>query len=778
MANGMMTRSAIIPLLATVFLLFACSSAADSISGAAAPEKAPGYPVVQPGTHPGLLFCAAELPAMRLRTQREGLPGEAWQKIKGLAAGDSLRGEWTVQGLQLDAMALIYQVEGDRQMGRSAVELFKKLIGDIEPFAYYKEVDSDFFETEHWPKAFALAWDWLYELMDESERQYIRAGLELWCKALFEHTESWWWQDASYNCGAIPVGALGLLCTSIQAETAHPEFQKWFSSAIHRIQDNYFPTAWRANGICYEGPCYAHYHKNSTQFGEALRRTGGPDIITTSGAVNAMHYQRFQWMPQGGCGPIGDNTNYGRRVFQAIYLFGIRELRDQAGLWTFEKYTDRRSLNPLVAFIFYPDSLEPVSPGTLKLPTSCYFEIAPNKAGYVYSRSEWDNERAAWFAFVTRYSPANHEHYDMNSFLFSAFGEQFATHENIFPYSHENHGVDFEHNLVVIDSGGMPAHDRNNSAGDDCSINGFLTGVGLGHFADYVRGDARLSYQDPTVAETLPAQRADRYCLFAKQGPNPYLLLVDDIQKSGLEHDYFWQWYTPAKSVRGAGTLKDPLVLEGQNADCAIAFLEPAHPEVEFKVVQVLERRRQLEVGLIRVHLKGVRERFAALAAAWEKGRKQPVFSSGQTVEGNPQALSFKVEGENFSDLLLWQPEEYQNQPGETLSCGKLAGDGFLNAVRLDEQGKVTGYVLGDGRSLAYAGQVLVRAGEPLSVSADSARVFLTGRRRARQDQPPLAVRGGAWLPGPRAEVYADGELVRPFMQPGGIAVIGEKQGR
>src|SRR3990172_5189344 len=135
MANGMMTRSAIIPLLATVFLLFACSSAADSISGAAALEKAPGYPVVQPGTHPGLLFCAAELPAMRLRTQREGLPGEAWQKIKGLAAGDSLRGEWTVQGLQLDAMALIYQVEGDRQMGRSAVELFKKLIGDIEPFA-------------------------------------------------------------------------------------------------------------------------------------------------------------------------------------------------------------------------------------------------------------------------------------------------------------------------------------------------------------------------------------------------------------------------------------------------------------------------------------------------------------------------------------------------------------------------------------------------------------------------------------------------------------------
>ena len=285
-----------------------------------------------------------------------------------------------------------------------------------------------------------------------------------------------------------PVGALGLLCVAIQGEASHPEFDSWFDSALTKIRDNFYPTSFRQSGICYEGPCYAHYHKNATMFCEALRRNGGPDIIPESGAINAMHYQRFQWKPNGGEGPIGDNTSYGRRVFQSIYLFGINELKDRAGLHTFLKWTDRDRLNPIETFIFYPLDIEPLSAGQQDLYNSYYFEITPYKAGYLYSRSEWDNEDAAYFAFVTRYANANHQHYDMNTFLFTAFGEDFATHANLYPYQDSLHGVDWEHNIVIIDGGGAPGHDAVNGAGDDCSVNGYMTGVGTGNFADYVRG--------------------------------------------------------------------------------------------------------------------------------------------------------------------------------------------------------------------------------------------------------------------------------------------------
>lgn len=726
---------------------------------------APTYVAVRPGTHPGILFCEQELPALRRRARGSGPAAEAYRKIRSRAAAEfaadlsvkqAVGREGVELARQLSFMALVYQIERDEPLGRKAVQLFKKVATDLDPFEFFRVVDSDFFATEHWPLAFALAWDWLFPLLSPEERTLVLAGLERWNRALFEHTESWWWRDASYNCGAIPVGAQGLLLTAIQAESRSPDWQRWFSTCFRKIRRNYFPLTWRASGICNEGPGYAHYHQNPTLFAEAVRRTGGEDIVAETGAVNAMHYLRHQWLPQGGCAPIGDNTEYGRRVFQSIYLHGIRELRDQAGLWTFLTYTDFDRINPLWVFLFFPDDLEPVSPGALRLPTSHYFELDPHRAGYVFSRSRWDDAEAAWFAFVTRYGEANHTHYDMNSFLFSAFGDAFATHANLYPYHHEHHGVDFEHNLVILDQGGMPAADRRTSAGDDGSILGLLTGLGLGEFGDYVRGDARLCYADRSIRGSTPALRADRSVLFLKQGPNPYLLLADDIQKDTDPHDYFWQWYTEARTISGAGSLTSPYQIEGRQGRCAIAFLDPDSPQHEFRVVRG-EGSRPLELGLLRVRRRAIRTRFVAVAAAWRKTTAAPRIRPGPKVGGLAHAVSVWVEGESFRDLAIWQPEEKPDAPGALLQAGPLRTDALMAVVRTDARGAVTGYILGEGTTLEYAGRTLVRAPRPLSASVGHGQAIVAGRRRARQALPPLPALGTLWLPAGVREVWADG---------------------
>lgn len=720
------------------------------------------YPVVDARVHPRLLFTKQELPALRARTRAAGLPSEMWQKITRLADDWTMEGEWEKKGMQLNALALLYQIDGNKQAGREALQLFQKLLREIEPFEYYEEeVDSNFFETENWPKAFAYGWDWLYELMSAEERKHISSSLERWCEALYEHTEAWWWRDASYNCGAIPVGALGLLTVAIEGDSRHPDFEKWKSSALRRIRDNYYPTAWRDNGICYEGPGYAHYHKNGTQFAEALRRIGGPDLIPGSGAVNAMHYLRSQWMPQGGCGPVGDNTNYGRRVFQAVYLLGIGECEDNAGLWTFERYTDRSRLNPILAFLWYPDNVRAVSPGAQELPTSAYFEITPNRAGYLFSRSEWDNEKAHWFAFTTRYAEANHQHYDMNSFLFTAFGEQFATHANIFPYRHPHHGADLEHNMVVLNEGGMPLNDRTTSAGDDASVGGYLTGLGTGHFADYVRGDARRSYQDPTVEDATPALQADRYGIFVKQGAHPYVVMVDSIQKdSEKENDYHWQWFTEAKSVDGAGTLSRPLEIEGDAASCRLGFLHPEEPLPHFEVAKGGSERHPVELGRVRVTQRGLKAHFIAVAAAFSHESSAPVFKEGPRAQGNREAHSVRIQGPGYQDLIVWQPEDVRGEPGSLLKCGSLTTDGFFSVVRVDSRGEVSGYLLGDGTTLEWNDQNLVKSSRVWSVSADRERVFATSARRALENKPPLSATGRVWLLSAEAQVFADGALL------------------
>jgi len=770
----LLRASALFALFLSGALLAAAQSGAD--------QRQKTYIVVKPGTHPGILFCEQELPAMRKRAKGTGMAADAYRKVRATAFGE-YNSQLTVKGAvgregeylaaQLESMALVYQVEKDARLGRKAVELFKSVATGIDPVEFYRTVDSEFFATEHWPKAFAFAWDWLYELMTPEERKTVLASLEQWNAALFAHTEKWWWKDASYNCGAIPVGAQGILLEAIQAETRHPEFQHWFSTCFRKISRNYFPETWRANGVCNEGPGYAHYHKNPTMFAEAVRRTGGPDIIAQTGAVNAMHYLRHQWMPQSGCGPVGDNTEYGHRVFQSIYLFGIRELRDRAGLWSFQKFTDFERIDPIKLFLFYPDDLEPASPGTLDQPVSYYFEIDRNRAGNVFARSEWDSDKASWFEFTTRYASANHTHYDMNSFLFTAFGEPFATHANIYPYSHLDHGVDFEHNMVIIDQGGMPAADNPHSAGDDGSIRGLLTGVGLGHFADYVRGDARLSYADHSVRTSTPAERANRSALFVKQGAYPYVVVADDIQKDAAEHDYHWQWYTEAKSIGGDGTFKKPFLIEGRDARCAIAFLDPTAPEHEFRVVKSPETRRPFELGLLRVNRHGTRVRYVALAAAWRKNEPQPSLGRGPAVEGNPNAVSLVVEGGNYRDLIVWQPEEAADQPGQPVVAGQLKTDALMAVVRTDRAGNVIGYTMGEGRSLEFAGRRLTRSPRPFSVSADGKQVIATGPRHARQGLDPEAAAGSFWLPDAASEIWADGERVHPSIGRDRLVVLG-----
>jgi hypothetical protein len=720
-------------------------------------DKGHSWVVLQPGVHPSLLFSKQELSKLRARTKQAGTPGESWQWVTALASGDSsVRYEGNWEAHRLIAMALVYQMGGQHDDGQKAIEYFQELLTVNEPVSFYRKTAGNFFDTEYWPRAFAYAWDWLYEAMSDRQRKELMPKLEAWCKALYEHTEAWWWRDASYNCGAIPVGALGLLCTAIQGEATHPEFKTWFDSAVQRIRDNYFPTAWRSNGICYEGPCYAQYHKNPTQFGEALRRTGGENILSRSGAINAMHYQVFQWMPQGGCGPVGDNTDYGRRVFSASYLLGVEERQDSAGLWTFEKYADRKSLDPVLTFLWYPEGLTPVSPGQAGWPTSSYFEITPRRAGYVYSRSEWDNERAHYFVFTTRYAEANHQHYDMNSFLFHAFGEEFGTHRNIYGYTDPNHGADKEHNIVIVDGGGWPANDRSGSAGDDCSTNGLLVGLGLGHLADYVRGDAKDSYRDNSIPGSCPALRADRTCLFVKQGNTPYLLVVDDIQQSKQNHIYDWQWFTLSKELKGAGSMESPALMERQNASCAIAFLEPSRPDLTRKIVEGGSLRQKLEMGLFSVRQTGSRARYVALASAWEKNAARPTVHRGPTVTGNPGAVSLSVEGPSFCDLLVWQPEEVRDMSAPAVHCGDLSLQGYLAMVRRDANGKVTGYVLGEGGRLKVAGQELVRADGVVSVSADAQEVRVSGKLGTRQGDGPVPASAWVRLPSPQTQLYVD----------------------
>jgi len=723
----------------TPFVRIALAMLMTSAAALAAPEapSAATQPAAAPA-HPFLLFDAKEARTLGGRAGDDELLKGCWEDIRERAGAEDSNRRWM---RQLEDRALLWAVDRDKAMAAKAISLMTSALERVDPAAYYKR--SDFHHHGAPLRALALGWDWLYDAMTPAERAKILPGLIRWVHAAFADFETRWWREASYNCGAIGMGGIGLLATAIRNDTNDPGVHTAWREMVRRMAQNFFPTSWRPSGICYEGPNYAIVgYKYVAPFAEALRRSGGPDLLARSGARHAMTYLMHQWLPAGGCASIGDNTSYGRRTFAAEYLLGLARTRDAVGLWTWREYTDRGRLDPVITVIWHPADLPPRSPAEAAAPTSKYFEVTPNRAGYVFSRGRWGDADSPFFAFTIRHEVCNHQHYDMNSVLLGGLGTMFATHRDLWPYGHENHGYDLEHNHVVLDGGGWPAEDRTGSCANQCSTGGLLVGLALGSTADYVRGDAKWSYRDNSIPNTDPAIRAERSCLFVKAGGTPYLLTVDDIQYRGRGHRYDWVWHAPPVPIAGAGTRADPVTITTEKGRCAIRFLTPARPAVTVADAEGRTRRRRRgtvsrPLRRISVAQTGVRVQYAAVATIEAKDRVAPAVTSLPVESSAPVAGGARIyHADGTVDWIVWQSEEQRVQLGAALSAGKLATDGLLAMVRVNKAGEVTAYVLGEGSYLVWDGKALARAKSSICVSADGGGVNLTGRRRARKGLP------------------------------------------
>ncbi len=104
----------------------------------------------------------------------------------------------------------------------------------------------------------------------------------------------------------------------------------------------------------------------------------------------------------------------------------------------------------------------------------------------------------------------------------------------------------------------------------------------------------------------------------------------------------------------------------------------------------------------------------------------------------SPSAAGAQVRlADGSVDQLAWQSEEVYEQRGSDLACGQLQTDGLAAMVRV-KNGKVTGYVLGEGTYLKWGDKVLVQAKESVCVTADKDGVKVSGRRQARKGLPTV----------------------------------------
>ena len=690
--------------------------------------------------HPFLLFSTDDLPSLRARASSAPLLADCYSNMQAAASQTRPSTNYPAPGWTdiLEARAFLAALGNDPTGRLQAVELLLTDLRGHDPAVFFNK--ADFHELAQPLRAFALAWDWLEPNMTAAQRAEALPGLEHWCIAAHKQTDAAWWREASYNVGAIPVSGYGLLALSIRGDSTNARVAACHREAFRRIAQNYFPMTWRPSGICFEGPNYAIVgYRYASVFAYANARAGGDDVLASSGVLNGVSYLMHQYLPWGGCASIGDNTDYGPRTFAAEYLLGLGRLRDAEGFRTWLRYARLQDLDPLITYLWYPLDLVPADPAQTKLPTSRYFEVAPNRAGYVFSRTAWNDPKAAFFAFVTRYDRCNHQHYDMDSFLFGGFGRLFATHRMLYPYPSDKHGVDYEHNLVIVNGGGWPRANRTASCFDDNSTEGVLVGLVLSGFADYVRGDAKWSYRDNAVWISDPAIRAERACLFVKHADTPYLLVLDDLEQSNTATKYEWLWHAPRLPLSGTGTLDDPLVMAASNVSCAIQFAVPLKPVVTSEVTKREDEKGKVKdtpLMRLRVAQTGLRVRYAALATLQTNLAMRPGVALLPVECQTPAAGGLSVRlADGAEDFIVWQSEEEHLQRGTPLSAGRLRTDGLLAMVRV-EHGAVTGFVLGEGTYLQWDDKLLVRSPASVCVSAGAGDRQVLGRRRSRENMP------------------------------------------
>ncbi len=129
-----------------------------------------------------------------------------------------------------------------------------------------------------------------------------------------------------------------------------------------------------------------------------------------------------------------------------------------------------------------------------------------------------------------------------------------------------------------------------------------------------VSGDAAASY---SRGGYNPVKRATRTCLFA-HGKEPYLLICDDIEKDGSEHEYEFLLHTPTPSESRIDGQRASLSIDfdGISALCEILVLEPSGASIASEPFATPRQPPFEEHTLWRVAATAVNPHFVILLTA------------------------------------------------------------------------------------------------------------------------------------------------------------------
>lgn len=406
--------------LLSVLSLFASETAVPALH--VPPRETLLSPLVK--SHPRLLVSDAGFAELK-KTIGETPQLQAWQAKLDTEADQILKADPSryeiPDGLRLLAtsrqvvnrvyiLGLLYHLEGRKEFAQRAWK-------ELDAAAHFPDWNTrHFLDTAEMTHAFAIGYDWFYDLWSPEQRQLLREaivekGLTPALKLYREHT---YWTRMRHNWNQVCNGGIGMGALAI-AE-AEPDLS---AEVLHSALES-LPLAmeeFAPDGAWKEGPGYWNYATiYNVIFLAGLRTALGSDF----GLSDMPAFRDTGLFPLYLTGPLGRTFNYadgGDRAIRAPQMFWLARTFERPVFAWYERKLAAPS--PLDLLWYDPRGN---SPQAEELPLDKYFRGAE----VVTLRSDWENPQALFVGFKAGDNRANHSHLDLGSFVFDALGARWA----------------------------------------------------------------------------------------------------------------------------------------------------------------------------------------------------------------------------------------------------------------------------------------------------------------------------------------------------------------
>ena len=413
----------------------------------------------------------------------------------------------------------------------------------------------------------AIAFDWVYNDLSNTERNKIGGAIASWTKKMYEasicgsYRRAWanWWSKSymQNHCisayGSLGLGALVMLGEDNRAKTwLNHSIDVW--SRISYLLDGIGDGSWH-EGIFYQGGTLGM----AMPFLISLRDFYGEDIIPHKYFENFIWWRLYNMIPGKAEFILAyANFEWSWSDVESVWLlrYAAKEYNNHYAQWIADdlitsegRWSDKFSA-PWAAleFVAYDADYEPRYPSDV--PKSRTFE---DLEGVIW-RTGWNNGelifglkagayggRFAYDSFMQSHYPweppsyetgsklqVGHDHDDMNGFYLH-FGGQWVAPETV-SYGPVRTSL---HNTLLIDGEGQyrPQEKTDGNCREtQARSDGFLEGSASTRNYDYVAADATRRYRIGGLKDFT------RHVVFVR----PQMLLMVDNLESNSEHRYDW----------------------------------------------------------------------------------------------------------------------------------------------------------------------------------------------------------------------------------------------